>query len=165
MILASKSISVRKSRNKIFEAGMDGYLQSFHDNMMKVIIEIKPFIGVFEVRRNTYANDKDKILFARSFLEGVPAEDWERLQTSIDLAVTAWAEFIDFLQEHLNPKHLRLLETNARLKKVRQLNGQSVADLIVYLNSLETQVPQELKEETFRHSNARRDSNDCLNIK
>ncbi len=67
---------------------MDGYLQSFHDNKMKVIIEIKPFIGVFEVRRNTYANDKDKILFARSFLEGVPAEDWERHQKTIDLTVS-----------------------------------------------------------------------------
>jgi hypothetical protein len=57
------------------------------------------------------------------------------------------------------------LETNARLKEVRQLNGQSVADLIVYLNTLETQVPEELKEESYRHSNARSDSNDCLNIK
>jgi hypothetical protein len=102
--------------------------------------------GVFEVRRNTYADDKDKILFARSFLDGVPAEDWERHQKTIDLTATKWSEFIDFLQEHLNPKHLRLLETNAKLKKVRQLNGQSVADLIVYLNSLEMQVPEELSD-------------------
>jgi hypothetical protein len=26
-------------------------------------------------------------------------------------------------------------------------------------------VPEELKEESYRHSNARSDSNDCLNIK
>jgi hypothetical protein len=30
---------------------------------------------VFEVRRNIYADDKDKILFARSFLDDVSAED------------------------------------------------------------------------------------------
>jgi hypothetical protein len=30
---------------------------------------------MFEIRRNTYANDKDKILFARSFLDDVSAKN------------------------------------------------------------------------------------------
>jgi hypothetical protein len=30
---------------------------------------------MFEIRRNTYANDKNKILFARSFLDDVSAKD------------------------------------------------------------------------------------------
>ncbi len=30
---------------------------------------------MFEIRRNIYANDKDKILFARSFLDDVSAKD------------------------------------------------------------------------------------------
>jgi predicted RND superfamily exporter protein len=37
-----------------------------------------------------------------------------------------------------------LLEINAKLKKIRQLNEQSVADLIVYLNNLEMQMSEEL---------------------
>jgi hypothetical protein len=39
---------------------------------------------------------------------------------------------------------LRLLETNVRLKKTRQLNEQSMTDLIVYLNSLKMQLFEEL---------------------
>ncbi len=37
-----------------------------------------------------------------------------------------------------------MLEINAKLKKIRQLNEQSVADLIVYLNNLEMQMSEEL---------------------
>ncbi len=39
---------------------------------------------------------------------------------------------------------MRLLETNVRLKKIRQLNEQSMTNLIVYLNSLEMQLFKEL---------------------
>ncbi len=35
---------------------------------------------VFEIRRNIYANDKNKIFFARSFLDDVSAKDWKRHQ-------------------------------------------------------------------------------------
>jgi hypothetical protein len=38
------------------------------------------------------------------------------------LTAISWFEFIDFFQEHLNLKHLKLLEINAKLKKIRQLN-------------------------------------------
>jgi hypothetical protein len=37
-----------------------------------------------------------------------------------------------------------LLEINAKLKKIRQLNEQSIIDLIVYLNNLEMQMSKEL---------------------
>jgi hypothetical protein len=33
---------------------------------------------IFEIRRNIYANDKNKILFARNFLDDVSTKDWER---------------------------------------------------------------------------------------
>jgi hypothetical protein len=38
-------------------------------------IFIKKCNEMFEIRRNIYANDKDKILFARSFLDDVSAKD------------------------------------------------------------------------------------------
>jgi hypothetical protein len=60
------------------------------------------------------------------------------------LTAISWFEFIDFLQKHFNLKHLRLLEINAKLKKIRQLNEQSIVDLIVYLNNLEMQMSKEL---------------------
>ncbi len=74
---------------------------------------------IFEIRHNIYANDKDKILFAKSFLDDVSAKNWERHQKTIDLIATSWFEFVDFLQEHFNLKHFKLLEINARLKKIR----------------------------------------------
>jgi hypothetical protein len=48
------------------------------------------------------------------------------------------------LQEHFNLKHFKLLEINARLKKIRQLNEQSITDLIIYLNNLEIQMSKKL---------------------
>ncbi len=39
---------------------------------------------------------------------------------------------------------MRLLETNVKLKKIRQLNEQSMTDLIVYFNSLKMQLLEEL---------------------
>jgi multidrug efflux pump subunit AcrA (membrane-fusion protein) len=36
---------------------------------------IRKFNEIFEIRRNIYANDKDKILFARSFLDDVSAKN------------------------------------------------------------------------------------------
>jgi hypothetical protein len=60
------------------------------------------------------------------------------------LSAISWFEFIDFFQKHFNLKHFRLLEINAKLKKIRQLNEQSITDLIVYLNNLEMQMSEEL---------------------
>ncbi len=98
---------------------------------------------IFEIRRHIYFDDKDKILFVRSFLESVSTKNWKRHQKIIDIIFIFWEQFIDFLQKHLNSKHLRLLETNVRLKKTRQLNEQSMTNLIVYLNSLKMQLFEE----------------------
>ncbi len=95
---------------------------------------------IFEIRRHIYFDDKNKILFVRSFFENVSTKNWKRHQKIIDITFIFWKQFIDFLQKHLNSKHLRLFETNVRLKKIRQLNEQSMTDLIVYLNSLKMQL-------------------------
>jgi hypothetical protein len=104
---------------------------------------------IFEIRRHIYFDDKNKILFAKSFFESVSTKNWERHQKIIDIIFISWKQFIDFLQKHFNFKHLRLLKTNVRLKKTRQLNEQSMIDLIVYLNSLEIQLSEELSEWWF----------------
>ncbi len=107
-------------------------------------IFIKKCNDMFKIRRNIYANDKDKILFAKSFLDDVSMKDWKRHQKTIDLIAILWFEFIDFLQKHLNFKHFKLLEINAKLKKIRQLNEQLIINLIVYLNNLKMQMSKEL---------------------
>jgi hypothetical protein len=70
---------------------------------------------MFEIRRNIYANDKDKILFAKSFFDDVSAKNWKRHQKTIDLIAISWFKFIDFFQEHFNLKHFKLLKVNAKL--------------------------------------------------
>jgi hypothetical protein len=60
------------------------------------------------------------------------------------LTAISWFEFIDFFQKHFNLKHFKLLEINAKLKKIRQLNEQSIIDLIIYLNNLKMQMSEKL---------------------
>jgi hypothetical protein len=98
----------------------------------------------FEIRRHIYFDDKNKILFIRNFLKNVSMKNWKKHQKIIDTIFIFWEQFIDFLQKHLNLKHLRLFETNARLKKTRQLNKQSITNLIVYFNTLKIQLSKEL---------------------
>jgi uncharacterized FlgJ-related protein len=52
---------------------------------------------MFEIQRNIYANDKNKIFFAKSFLDDVSTKNWKRYQKIIDLIAISWFKFIDFL--------------------------------------------------------------------
>jgi hypothetical protein len=74
---------------------------------------------IFEIRRHIYFDDNNKILFVKSFLENVSTKNWEKYQKIIDIIFISWEQFIDFLQKYFNFKHLWLLETNAKLKKIR----------------------------------------------
>jgi hypothetical protein len=47
---------------------------------------------------------------------------------------------VNFLQENLNSKHLRMLNLSNRLKKARQLPDQIVVELITYVNDLKVQL-------------------------
>jgi hypothetical protein len=95
---------------------------------------------IFEIRRHIYFDDKNKILFVKSFFESISTKNLKRYQKIIDIIFISWEQFIDFLQKHFNSKHLWLLETNVKLKKIRQLNEQLMTNLIVYFNSLKMQL-------------------------
>jgi hypothetical protein len=98
---------------------------------------------IFEIRRHIYFDDKNKILFVKNFLESVSTKNWKKHQKIISIIFIFWKQFIDFLQKHLNSKHLRLFEINVKLKKIRQLNEQLMTNLIVYLNNLKMQLFEE----------------------
>jgi hypothetical protein len=51
---------------------------------------------------------------------------------------------VNFLQENLNSKHLRMLDLSNRLKKARQLPDQIVIELITYVNDLKVQLSKSL---------------------
>jgi hypothetical protein len=99
---------------------------------------------IFEIRKHIYSDDKNKILFVKSFFESVSTKNWKKHQKIIDIIFIFWEQFIDFLQKHFNFKHLRFFETNVKLKKIRQLNEQSMTNLIVYFNNLEMQLLEKL---------------------
>ncbi len=143
-------LATSTNRNEIDDLQKKNFFKIVNSKKYKNITQhdlnifIRECNDMFEIRRNIYANDKNKILFARSFFDDVSAKNWKRHQKTIDLSAISWFEFIDFLQEHLNLKHLRLLKINAKLKKIRQLNEQSIIDLIIYLNNLKMQMSEEL---------------------
>jgi hypothetical protein len=51
---------------------------------------------------------------------------------------------VNFLQENLNSKHLRMLNLSNRLEKIRQLSDQIVVELITYINDLKMQLSKSL---------------------
>ena len=66
-----------------------------------------------------------------------------------------------FLQEKLKPKHLRLLDFGGQLKKLKQRPGQSVSELVSYLETLEDQLPKR-PSESQKHSNLLHSLHDYL---
>ena len=57
-----------------------------------------------------------------------------------------WDDFIFILQEHLNLARLRLLDTEKKLKKLKQRSRQIVAQLATYLDILKTLLSESLPE-------------------
>ncbi len=51
---------------------------------------------IFEIRRHIYSDDKNKILFAKSFLESVLTKNWKKHQKIINIIFISWEQFIDF---------------------------------------------------------------------
>ena len=63
-----------------------------------------------------------------------------------------WEHMTHLLQEKLKPNHVRLLDIGGQLKKLKQRPGQSVSELVSYLETLEDQLP-ERPSESQKHSN------------
>jgi hypothetical protein len=72
------------------------------------------------------------------------AKNWARRRIFVKLKILFWQNFVNFLQENLNSKYLRMLNLSNRLKKVRQLLNQIVVELITYVNDLKVQLSKSL---------------------
>jgi hypothetical protein len=55
-----------------------------------LIIFIRKCREIFEIRRHIYFDDKNKILFVKSFLESVSSKNWEKYQKIIDIIFISW---------------------------------------------------------------------------
>lgn len=86
----------------------------------------------FEIKPVTYRHEKDRILYSMGCLEGTPADDWSRAKATLELnqpELLTWKYYVNFLQEDLKPKNLRMFDIGSQLKKLRQRPGQTVSEL------------------------------------
>lgn len=109
----------------------------------------------FEQKPVTYAQEIQKILYAEGFMSGTPAIQWNTEKKQLlktNPTILTWKYFVNFLQESLKPMHLRQLEVGRQLKEIKQRPGQSVPELVAYLESLEAQLTEQ-PTESQRHAN------------
>ncbi len=73
VILTNRTLIDEFQKKKLFKIVDSKKYKSTTQHDLNIFI--RECNEMFEIRRNIYANDKDKILFARSFLEDVSTED------------------------------------------------------------------------------------------
>ncbi|KAI9882752.1 MAG: hypothetical protein M1823_005492, partial [Watsoniomyces obsoletus] len=81
---------------------------------------------VFETRPTHYEDDQRKILFARGFLRGSPADAWGRLQVSDKSPIVEWTAFKVWLRNETPPDGTRRLEASRRYREAVQQSRQRV---------------------------------------
>lgn len=59
---------------------------------------------------------------------------------------STWAEFCTFLKEHVSPAKLRIATIGKKVHTLKQRAGQTVPQLIAYLEALEWQWPEPLQD-------------------
>ncbi|KAI9881903.1 MAG: hypothetical protein M1823_006385 [Watsoniomyces obsoletus] len=95
---------------------------------------------VFETRPSHYEDEKRKILFARGFLRGSPADAWARLVLSEKPPIVEWTAFKDWLRNETQPDGMRRMEASRRYREASQQTRQRVADYISDLDGLEEDI-------------------------
>ena len=97
---------------------------------------------VFRAKPLIYCTHANKCVYAAGFLGSIPAQGWtaENERLAKDPAATLTYDlFKSFLQEQKLLALIRTADLVVRVSNVKQRSGQSVPDLIAYLNDLETQ--------------------------
>ncbi len=114
---------------------------------------------VFAARPTTYELDSTKVLYAGRYLRGSVQDAWSSLEFICDRQTFSWTEFKDFLLHRLNPAPSRPIDEERvkltalmifavehRYLEARQRLSQSVSSFIIYLNKLESQLPERPSE-------------------
>ena len=113
---------------------------------------VREYLRTFNQKPITCEKKSTKVLYRENYIGGTPADDWHRENPTLDESSLTWKYFVDFLQEKLKPKHLRLLDLGGQLKKLKQRPGQTVSELVSYLDILDDKLP-EIPSESQRYSN------------
>jgi hypothetical protein len=88
----------------------------------------------------------EQIKLAATFLDGNPQKSWFR-RPKPEAPEMTWDEFIVYLKSLIADPANALAYASLRLKEAKQKRGQSVRDLVSYIEQLERDIPEQTKQE------------------
>jgi hypothetical protein len=104
----------------------------------------------FEAKSLTYGTDKNKIVYARQFLEGTLKEDWKRYEKGHGLDRISWEKFKELTLDWMDTPANRRIDAARKYEEANQgtLNVRSFAN---FLESLEDRLPSYTEEQRMTH--------------
>ena len=114
-------------------------------NSQKLNIFVKVCQIVFNVRSIIYNYNFDRINFAKSLLSNNTFDsswDWQKYRRRLnEIAKSSiiWKNFCDFFKKQISSIKLRITTIDQKIKLLHQKNNQTIAQLIVYFETLEKQ--------------------------
>jgi hypothetical protein len=91
-------------------------------------------------------NAQEQIRFAVTYLESNPQKAWFRRKKPEPPIIT-WDDFTIYLKNLIADPTNALTHVSLRLKEARQKRGQSVRDLIEYIEQLERDILEQSKQQ------------------
>jgi hypothetical protein len=95
---------------------------------------------VFQLRSDTFEDDKTRILYAMQYLEGEPRDAWFAKLKSQDLDTYTWDQFMEELLNLIDDPMNRQLQLRVEYETARQRENQSAHAFHAYLSALEDQL-------------------------
>lgn len=101
----------------------------------------------FRLTPDTFTTELTKVTWATQFLEGEPADSWERHEADLEKSSITWDYFARYLLNLVEDPVNRQLHTAQLYQEARQSADQSVHNFEVYLSRLEAQLPSRSEEQ------------------
>lgn len=104
----------------------------------------------FRMQPTVYRTDEGKCTYAGNALTDRPALKWDTMNKAIRANPSrtySWSEFAEMLQEDLIHEAQHRVKVMEKLKALRQLPNQSVANFLSYFQSLEQQLENDLSDD------------------
>ena len=98
-----------------------------------------------------FREDSIKILNAMAYLKGTIADAWHRILPKAPLESWSWIHWDEWLKDEIDDKEVRENATAQKLKEARQGDRQSPLDLLVYIETLELDLPESTEKQKLQN--------------
>ena len=139
-ILEKKLENNRKVEARLNVVEVDLYTA---ETYAKCVIFIAQCLQAFQQKPATYDTAKGQILFAKAFKRGDVVIKWQTHEEAVGLDNITWETYVTWLRDDVWPPHLRIHDGFLKYRSVRQREGQTVAQLIAYIRSIEDILPSQ----------------------